>query len=78
MIGKGRGSRLGQGEPWSEMQMKPWATHWEPQSKDSQERSSHWAEMFRPSPPLTLLLVMGRGWGVGVPGGACPGLNTDS
>lgn len=38
MIGKGRGSRLGQGEPGSEMQMKPWATHWgTPEQRFSRE-----------------------------------------
>lgn len=28
MEGKGRGSRTGQGEPQTEMQIKSWAIHW--------------------------------------------------
>lgn len=52
--GKGRGSRIQQGAPQTEMQIKSWAIHWGTPEQSRPWEEFPWAEMSR---PLTLRSV---------------------
>lgn len=75
MKGKGRGSRIGQGEPRSEMQVKSWATRWGTSGQRCLVRGgSIGQKCLGPSDPSRCSQSLVGG----CLGGACPGLKTET